>query len=167
MTIPLIVLAVFAALGGVLNLPFSHSTEFLSDWLEPVVGSHDTGDVPLLLLACAAVVMALCGIGAAVAVYLKGKADARSLELDAFAKGWWIDSTYAKFVDGPGRGAFNLIAWVDRTLVDGAVNGVAAGVGALSLGLRSAQTGKVRNYAIGIASGAVLMLLYVLVRMSN
>ena len=35
MTVPLIVLAGLAVVGGVLNLPFTQSTKFLEKWLEP------------------------------------------------------------------------------------------------------------------------------------
>ena len=48
--------------------------------------------------------------------------------------------------------------------VDGAVNGVAAGFKAAGGGLRKIQTGLVRNYALWIVLGAVLLVGYMLVR---
>ena len=40
MTVPLVVLAFFAAIAGVLNLPFTENMQFLDDWLEPVIGQY-------------------------------------------------------------------------------------------------------------------------------
>ena len=40
MTVPLVVLAVLAAIAGFLNLPFTDSTKFLENWLEPVTGRY-------------------------------------------------------------------------------------------------------------------------------
>src|SRR5690606_41777062 len=51
-----------------------------------------------------------------------------TFELRPFAEGWWIDSTFARLVAGPGTALFNAAAWFDRTVIDGAVNGVAASV---------------------------------------
>ena len=168
MTLPLVLLAGLAAVGGVLNLPFASSTKFLEEWLEPVVGPHELGVAggSLVALAVVATLSGLIGIGIAVAVYLKRKVDPEKIELDIFAKGWFIDSTYAAFMGGPGRKFFDAVAWFDRTVIDGAVNGVAALVSSTSGELSRTQTGRVRNYAIGIASGAVAMLVYVVLRMN-
>ncbi|MFN8050210.1 MAG: NADH-quinone oxidoreductase subunit L [Acidimicrobiales bacterium] len=169
MTLPLVLLAGLAAVGGVLNLPFTSSTKFLEQWLEPVIGSHELGveGPSLVVLAVVATLSGLIGIGIAVAVYLKRKGDPEKIELDLFAKGWFIDSSYAAFMGGPGRKFFDAVAWFDRTIIDGAVNGVASIVSTSSGELSRTQTGRVRNYAIGIASGAVVMLVYVVVRMSS
>ena len=169
MTVPLVVLAGLALVGGVLNLPFAHSTKFLEQWLEPVIGTHELGvDGPgLFVLAVIAVALGLAGIGAAFWVYMKKRVDPRTIELDVFAKGWYIDSSYARFMGGPGRKLFDAAAWFDKNIIDGAVNGVASIVSTSSGEMSRLQTGKVRNYAIGIASGAVVMLVYVVLRMSS
>ena len=63
-------------------------------------------------------------------------------------KGWYYDSSIAAFMGGPGRKAFDAVAWFDRTVVDGAVNGVAALVRRSAAAyLRRTQTGFVRAYA--------------------
>ena len=46
---------------------------------------------------------------------------------------------------------------VDVGIIDGTVNGVAIGIGALSQRLRHVQTGLVANYALAIALGMVVM----------
>ena len=47
--------------------------------------------------------------------------------------------------------------WFDRTIVDGAVNGVGALTRGAGGGLRQVQTGRVQNYALGIAIGLIVM----------
>ena len=46
---------------------------------------------------------------------------------------------------------------VDVGIIDATVNGVAAGIGAVSQRLRHVQTGLVANYALAIALGMVVM----------
>ena len=53
---------------------------------------------------------------------------------------------------------------VDRKVIDGAVNGVAVTVKEAGGGLRRLQTGALRNYAVAIATGAVLLLAYMITR---
>jgi NADH-quinone oxidoreductase subunit L len=65
---------------------------------------------------------------------------------------------------GPGRAGFEAVAEIDATVVDGAVNGTGGLVQAIGSKVRVVQTGYVRNYALGIAGGAVLALGWFLVR---
>jgi NADH-quinone oxidoreductase subunit L len=82
------------------------------------------------------------------------------------AEGWRYDGTISAFVDGPGRAGFQATADFDRTVVDGAVNGVASLVRRSGGGLRILQTGFVRSYALGVAAGVVALLGYFLTRVS-
>jgi NADH-quinone oxidoreductase subunit L len=65
---------------------------------------------------------------------------------------------------GPGRRGFDGLAWFDRNVVDGAVNGVAALVRGGGGGLRRLQSGYVRNYALGVAVGAIALVSVLLLR---
>ena len=47
--------------------------------------------------------------------------------------------------------------WFDRTIVDGTVNGVGTLTRDAGGGLRRIQTGRVQNYALGIAIGLLVM----------
>jgi len=47
---------------------------------------------------------------------------------------------------------------VDMGVVDGAVNGIAELISGSSQGLRKVQTGYVRNYALAVALGVVVIL---------
>ncbi len=61
---------------------------------------------------------------------------------------------------GPGRKAFEAMAWFDAKVVDGAVNGAAKVVGGVGQGVRKVQTGNVRNYAGIVGIGVVLLLVW-------
>ena len=166
MTAPLVALAGLAAVGGVINLPF-HSLEFLTKWLEPVLSgeSEGPGGIRIAELAAIAVLFGAVGIVGAFAVYVQRRVDPELIEQDVFAKGWYIDSSYAWFMGGPGRKLFDGISWFDKHVIDGAVNGVATGVAATGTQLRKVQNGQVRGYALGLAAGAVLLLGYFVTRM--
>lgn len=53
---------------------------------------------------------------------------------------------------------------IDLGIIDGAVNGIAELIGGTSQGMRRGQTGYVRNYALAVAAGVVLILGFVVVR---
>jgi NADH-quinone oxidoreductase subunit L len=100
----------------------------------------------------------ILGIALAAAVYLRKRTDlAAKIEKPIFAEGWRYDATITAFMGGPGRKAFDAIAWFDKTVVDGAVNGVGTLVREGSGKARLVQTGYVRNYALAIAFGAVVL----------
>ena len=66
---------------------------------------------------------------------------------------------YAAIIETPGRALAAFSAFViDKQVVDGAVNGVATLVRTGGGQLRRLQTGYVRNYALGIAAGAAVLL---------
>ena len=91
-------------------------------------------------------------------VYLRNRQDlAEQIEQPILAKGWYYDSSITAFMGGPGRKAFDAVAWFDRTVVDGAVNGVGTLVREGAGRGRVVQSGYVRTYALGLAVGAVVI----------
>jgi len=168
MTLPLVVLAGLATVGGALNLPFTKGTHFLERWLEPVLeGNERVIDVATgtkVGLAVIAVLTGLAGIALAYRVYYQHRR--APIEPEILAEGWRYDSTIAAFMGGPGREAFEAAATFDRTVIDGAVNGVASAVRGGGGGLRKVQTGFVRSYALGVAVGVVALLAYFLSRVT-
>ncbi|MDO8391125.1 MAG: NADH-quinone oxidoreductase subunit L [Actinomycetota bacterium] len=160
MVTPLVVLAVLSLVGGAMNLPFKTTTERLALWLEPVVGVHesDTAKLPLALVAIA---VGLVGIAGAYAVYYFRKF--KAIEPQILADAWRYDSTVSAFMGGPGRKAFDGVAWADAHVVDGAVNGSGALVRGTAGKVRLLQSGNVRNYAAAIGSGVVLLLVWFVV----
>ncbi|MFM7127419.1 MAG: NADH-quinone oxidoreductase subunit L [Actinomycetota bacterium] len=164
MLAPLVVLAGLSIVGGALQLPFSKDLHFLEKWLEPVIefGEADIKgtwayDNKYLLLGVA-IVVALAGIAISAAVYAKKKLPA--VEPALLADGWRYDRAISAFMGGPGRQAFDVVAWADRTIVDGAVNGVGTVVRRTGGTVRRIQTGAVRNYAAGIAVGVLALLIW-------
>ena len=79
---------------------------------------------------------------------------------------WWFDDINNKlFVEWGGKLAAAAF-WFDRTIIDGAVNGIGTVTAGAGIRLRRVQTGRVQNYALGIAIGLIVMAggyLYVLV----
>jgi NADH-quinone oxidoreductase subunit L len=168
MLVPLVVLAVFAALAGFMNLPFAHSVEFLGTWLEPTIvvrHSLPSGGMKIVL-ALIAIAGAALGVFLGYRVYQQHKGRPERIEQPVLAHAWHIDETYARIIGGPGEAAFQGVADFDATVVDGAVNGVATGSRGLGTRLRGLQSGLVRGYALGVGVGAVLLLLWAVTRMA-
>jgi NADH-quinone oxidoreductase subunit L len=162
MTMPLVALAGLAMVGGAIQLPFTKDLHFLEEWLHPVLGDNeahiDVATGTKVGLAVVAALVALSGIAVAYAIYLRRVRP--PVEPEILAQGWRYDQAISSFMGGPGRTGFEGTATFDRTVVDGAVNGVGALVRRSGGSLRTLQTGFVRNYALGIAVGAVLLLAY-------
>jgi NADH-quinone oxidoreductase subunit L len=159
MTVPLVVLAVLSVVGGLLNTPFA---PVLERWLEPVFAPGALHELTLSTTAKVAFavitsLLAIGGILAARAVYLRKRVPADKVEPGILLRAWGIDAAISKFVGGPGAEAFELTAAFDRNVVDGAVNGTGELVQMGGRKLRLAQSGYVRNYALGIAVGAVIL----------
>ena len=186
MTIPLILLAIPSIfLGLLLGLPFGDSR--IHQWLAPVFdeGVHTIEELrhveppPFVffgldgILIVVSVAVALVGHHCRVAAVRRRicRASAcsprpeRVRELSArvpflyrasLNKWWFDDLNHLLFIVIGGRVAA-FLWWFDRVVVDGTVNGI----GALTVGagreLRLVQTGRVQNYALGIAFGLIVM----------
>jgi NADH-quinone oxidoreductase subunit L len=160
MLAPLVVLAVGAFAGGVINLPFG-DLDFLHQWLEPVVeGSERTlgataEDYKWFLLALAGT-FAILSIILGWLVYDRRRF--KAIEPAFLAEGWYYDQTVSAFMGGPGRESFDGATAFDAKVIDGAVDGTGRGIRAAAQRLRRSESGYVRNYALGIGAGAVLLL---------
>ena len=168
MLFPLIVLSVLSVIGGAMQLPFTKKLHFLEHWLAPVVEEseadihHTWAYENKYVLLVVAVLIAATGIAAAFAVYAKKKA--KAIEPRVLEQAWFYDAGAAKLVDGPGRAAFNAVAWADSHIVDGAVNGTATLVRGIASQVRKSQSGFTRVYAALMAVGAVALLAWFLYR---
>jgi NADH-quinone oxidoreductase subunit L len=70
---------------------------------------------------------------------------------------WWFDDlNHLLFIVIGGRVAA-FLWWFDRRVIDDTVNDVATETVAAGRGLRRVQTGRVQNYALGIAVGLIVM----------
>jgi NADH-quinone oxidoreductase subunit L len=178
MTVPLVVLAVLATIGGVVNLPFvEQGLEHLTAWLEPVFegvpAAHATSFAAGAALAGVALAAAVVGIVLGARAYRSGLAadgsdpTARRLGplAQVLANAYYIDDAWSRFVAGPGRRAFSWFAHTfDAKVVDGAVNGAGRLAQLGAAGLRAVQNGRLRSYALGIVAGTVALLAYAYTR---
>ena len=168
MLFPLVVLAVLSVIGGAMQLPFSKKLHFLEHWLAPIVEESEA-DIHKTwayenkyVLLVIAILIAATGIAAAFAVYAKKKA--KAIEPRVLEQAWFYDAGAAKLIGGPGRAAFNAVAWADAHIVDGAVNGTATLVRNVAGQVRKSQSGFTRLYAALMAVGAVALLAWFLYR---
>jgi NADH-quinone oxidoreductase subunit L len=168
MLFPLVVLAVLSVIGGAMQLPFSKNLHFLEHWLAPVVEESEA-DIHKTwayenkyVLLVIAILIAATGIAAAFAVYAKKKA--KAIEPRVLEQAWFYDAGAAKLIGGPGRAAFNAVAWADTHIVDGAVNGTATLVRNVAGQVRKSQSGFTRLYAALMAVGAVALLAWFIYR---
>ena len=168
MLFPLIVLAGLSVIGGAMQLPFSKKLHFLEHWLAPVVEESEASISKTwayenkYVLLVVAILIAATGIAAAFVVY--GKKKVKAVEPRVLEQAWFYDAGAAKLVGGPGRAAFNAVAWADSRIVDGAVNGTATLVRNIAGQVRKSQNGFTRVYAALMAVGAVALLAWFLLR---
>jgi NADH-quinone oxidoreductase subunit L len=181
MTVPLILLAIPSVLLGMaLGLPFGAST--ITGWLEPVFAEgqellgHEEAAFSLAgidgALIIASVAVAAVGIagawrlfGAELGAIRIGGQPERVRELTArvpflyrasLNKWWFDDLNHLLFIVIGGRIAA-ATWWFDREVVDGTVNAIGRVTLQSGRGLRQVQTGRVQNYALGIALGLIVM----------
>ncbi|MDQ3571076.1 MAG: NADH-quinone oxidoreductase subunit L, partial [Actinomycetota bacterium] len=170
MTVPMVVLAALAGVGGLLNLPFD-KLKFLEHWLEPVFEESAHKLKPSvedlrLVLAGLAVTAGVMGIAIAYATFVRARRTA-AFEPAFLKRGsGGFDDLYSFLVEKPSRALASFTTFVfDARIVDGLVNGVGSVVRLGGSHLRKVQTGYVRNYALGVTFGAALLLGYALLRM--
>ncbi|MFE3073178.1 NADH-quinone oxidoreductase subunit L [Streptomyces sp. NPDC059247] len=159
MTIPMVLLAfgsVFA--GGI----FGVGDRFVK-WLEPVTAfEHGHPPISAGTVTAATVAVMVIGVGLAYLQYgrrpvplvaPRGSLLTRAARRDLLQD----DFNHAVFVRG-GTHLTRSLVYVDHSLVDGVVNGTAAGVGGLSGRLRKLQNGYVRSYAVSMFGGTAVLI---------
>jgi len=181
MTIPLILLAIPSIfLGMYLGLPLGAST--ISGWLEPVFAEsalilgHQEAEYTLFgvdgILILTSVGIAAIGIAIAwrlfgtdlAGLHLPSRPE-RVRELSARApflyraslNKWWFDDLYHVLFMVIGGKLAMAMWWFDREVIDGSVNALGEATVDAGRGLRQIQTGRVQNYALGIAIGLIVM----------
>jgi NADH-quinone oxidoreductase subunit L len=183
MTIPLILLAIPSVfLGMYLGLPFGASR--ISEWLAPIfeegerILSGGAGEPAYSLfgidgvLIIASVTIATIGLligwrlfGVEVGPIRMPYRPERVRELTARApflyraslNKWWFDDLYHLLFMVIGGKIAAACWWFDREVVDGTVNAIGGATIGAGRGLRNIQTGRVQNYALGIAIGLIVM----------
>ena len=168
MTLPLVVLAFFSVFGGLINLPFHPSLVFLERWLSPVVGpylfNNHAGAGTEVIFGVVDAVLAAIGVVLAVSLWRQA-VYRKELEPTFLQRAWFVDWSYDRVL---ARSSIVLAAFmaavVDNRIIDGAVNGFAGMFRSTGGVLRRVQTGYVRNYALWVLVGAVVVLAFFISR---
>ena len=164
MTIPLIVLGILSLISGFV-LAWNG---WIESWLEPVTGfeeAHPPIPVPVIGYTTLALVI----ISALLAwqqyrrdVPLTPPSPVSPLTVAA-RKSLYGDAFNEAVFMRPGQYLTRALVWFDNRAVDGAVRGIGASVGSLSMHLRKWQTGFSRSYALSMLAGAFLLFAILLV----
>jgi NADH-quinone oxidoreductase subunit L len=173
MTVPLLVLAVLSAIGGLVLNPVHFTGPFYT-FLDPVTASGEFEELTALsepVLIALSVVAAVSGIVLAYLAYLRRDVSAgrmtevvRGLPADLLDRKFFVDELYEAVFVRLGGWVAGRAAWFDRTVIDGVVNAS----GATSQGgarlLRRTQSGLTRGYLAAMVSGAVVVVAVLLVQ---
>jgi NADH-quinone oxidoreductase subunit L len=180
MTLPLVLLAVpTILLGLVIGLPLGDSV--ILHWLEPIflpaeeILAIHLPEYELLGIdgALIFVSVGIAALGIGIGMWLFGffrsrprpetverltqrNALTRSLYAASQAK-WWFDDLNHLIFYRFGGAVADAVMWFDVRIIDGIVNGTGVATQRLGDGIRRVQTGRVQNYALGIALGLVAM----------
>ena len=180
MLLPLVLLAIPSALiGASLGLPLGGST--ITHWLEPVFLPAEEAlartahqyelfgiDGGIILAGTTVATLAMVvgawlfgffpygGRRTTVERVTAANPVTRFLYRASLNKWWFDDLNDLLFIRIGGRLADALV-WFDVRIVDGTVNEVGTVVSGAGQGLKRVQTGRVQNYALGIAIGLVVM----------
>ncbi len=174
MLVPLMILAVLSIIGGWLAAPAMLGTgpDYFTKFLQPVFGGSEAagpeGEARALELTLAgiAVITALIGVTVAFWLYLKrpGKADSLAKSLrgiyTTLLNKYYVDELYAAMIVKPLLWISTNVLWktADVAGIDGAVNGIAAGITAIGDGVRHTQSGNTRSYAVWVVVGALVVM---------
>ncbi len=170
MTVPLMVLAFLAVIGGYIGLPHAMGgVNAIAGYLAPVFSGLPHLPEPSLgmeyLLMATSVIVAALGISLAYYFYIRSPQAAERLKKNfaypLLLNKYYVDEIYQALIVSP------IVAgsrWVwqkfDLGIIDGAVNGSAQLVEKLAHWGRQLQTGYVRQYAMAVVMGVVLILAY-------
>jgi NADH-quinone oxidoreductase subunit L len=125
---------------------------------------HHISNDTIITFGAISTILALGGIFLAWLVFLKKRIDAVAFAADHpglysfLYRKWYFDEVYNDLIVSPMR-RLSMYLWqvIDVKVIDGTLMGIARGMDELSQGLRTLQTGLVRNYALAIALGMVVI----------
>ncbi|MHB9012268.1 MAG: NADH-quinone oxidoreductase subunit L [Ignavibacteriaceae bacterium] len=181
MTIPLIILAVLAAVGGFIGIPeiFSgeHGNQF-DNWLEPIFqpaqakiamfGVHSSLEEIVLMVVT--LVGVIGSIYAARYIYIKNIKPAEKLSkrfngvYNLLLNKYYVDEIYDASVVTPIVKGSEIVLWkfADIKIIDGLINGVANLIEKISGSIRKIQTGVAQFYALIMLLGIVAALFWII-----
>lgn len=156
MLLPIAVLAIGSILVGFLG-PAGWVDSFLSK-TPHLPGVHEHGESSIVML-----LSAILGLSGAIFAYFTtprpGAAPFESGFKRAGANRFYIDEIYGALVVLPLQAVSSLLAWFDRTIVNGLFEIIAAIPRAFGAAVRQTQSGIVQSYALLMAVGIVVLLI--------
>ncbi len=175
MTLPLIVLAFLAIVGGFVGVPAAlGGGNGIEQWLEPVfrpaeeklAAAGSAGHAAEYLLMGASVAVALIGFYYGRKVFRRNPRADETFRKKAsglyalVSNKYYIDEAYMGAVADPVvKGSEKLLfRFFDVLIIDGLVNGIAAAAGRAGAALRRVQTGVVYQYAAIFVIGIIIIL---------
>ncbi|HET9055725.1 MAG TPA: NADH-quinone oxidoreductase subunit L [Chitinophagaceae bacterium] len=171
MTIPLIVLAVLAVMGGLVGIPkvFAENAHSLEHFLSPIFAQseelvkkeHALDHTKEIGLMAASVILALIAIVYAVNRFSK-KPELQEAEGlgKVLANKWYVDELYDAIIGKPLKAIstfFNNV--IEKSGIDGFVNGIGVGVQYASRQLRLLQSGQVGSYILLMVLGTIILMI--------
>jgi NADH-quinone oxidoreductase subunit L len=173
MTVPLMLLAIGSAVGGLVGIPIIEGGHKFKEFLAPSIiysaGHHEAHytisfEVGMMLLS---MLVAFAGIYVAYRMYIAKPdlpgvlAKKYKVAYDLIYNKYYMDEIYDMTVVEPIKESSNFL-WtgVDNKVVDGAVNGSAGVVAWFSAHFRKLETGFLQNYALAIVLGVALIVGY-------
>lgn len=171
MTLPLWILAVLSAAGGLLNIPeLFHGNHFLATWLQPVI----TGPVTehhidhstewILMGITTAIILGIIYYSYRKYAVQKAVAlpDDQVKGLNrTFADKFYVDEVYDAVVAEPVQFASRVSHdYVELGFIDRIVNGFGSLARGLANILRKTQDGNLEVYLLGMVVGAIILFLY-------
>ena len=165
MTVPMVILAVGSVVSGYLLVRVAPLTDFLA----PVVGSEEADHVldPIVVTIIVTVVSALGVLLAYLQYSTRPVPTTSPVAVGALTvaarRNLYFDSLNESVLMRPGQYLTRALVFADSRGVDGAVHGLAAGIGGGSGRLRRWQNGFVRSYALSMFGGAALVVAALLV----
>jgi NADH-quinone oxidoreductase subunit L len=167
MTLPLVVLAIFAAIGGFIGITNNYGPQFAADHETLSVTQQFLEPLHAPVAMFIGIGVALAGIFLAFSLYKNAASDPLPAKLGALAtwmkNKFYFDELYeATFVR-----AHDFIAtvadWIDRWLVEGfCIGAIRGGTDLSGRALRLMQTGNLQTYAFLFVLGVALLLYFVL-----
>jgi len=169
MTLPLVVLAIFAAIGGFIGITNHYGSQFIAghETLSVVQQALEPLHSPVPMLIGIAV--ALTGIFLAFSLYKNATSDPLPAKLGALAtwmkNKFYFDELYEATVIRLHDFIAAVMDWIDRWIVDGLCIGlVRGGTDLTGRALRLVQTGNLQTYAFLFVLGVAVVMYFVLVK---
>ncbi len=168
MTMPLIVLAVLATVGGLISLPFGYS--WLNPYLAPIFSGSGVAEehgfsADQLIFMAISTLVALIGLSLAYCKYMtKSAVSEEDDKITGFAKvlynKYYIDEIYAVMFIKPIYALSNFFNSIVESIITGVVFGFALLAKGLSAPAKALQNGSVGFYLSFFVAGFCLLMIY-------